>query len=149
MHIVTKLQAGQQGNLGLIVSRSKGIYSSPVSSLAWSSYRGQWSQGMKLTTDLCLVPRLRISGDIPLFPIHLHAVHRYKITFTSQIINIAIFEYYTQNVIQQHNMLSSHKHLFTLTHSHATPVIMNMHHSHMHAHAHTHTHTHTRARTYL
>jgi hypothetical protein len=131
------LQAGQQGKWGLIASRNKRIYSSLVSSLAWGSYRGWWGQGMKLTTDLCLVPRLRISGDITSVshtPSCSAQVWNYFYLSDHQHCHFLVL--HTKRVWQQ-NILSSHKHLFTLT----QPLYTYHYEYAPFTHAHTHTHT--------
>jgi hypothetical protein len=41
----------------------------------------QW--GMKLTTKLHLMPKLRMSGNIPLFPVQLHGMDWHSFAFLS------------------------------------------------------------------
>ena len=143
VHTVTVLQAGQQGNWGLIASRSNRIYSSPVSSLAWGSYRGWGGQGMKLTTELCLVPRLRISGDttsVPHTPSCNAQVQNYFYLSDHQHCHFWVLH---TECVRQQNMLSSHRHLFTLTQSHYT-----YHYEYApFTHARTHIHTHISVKT--
>jgi hypothetical protein len=72
--VLTKLQAGQLQNHGLIPRRGKILLSKmsrPVLGRAQPPVLfvlGKVAKGMKLTTHVHLVPRLRMSGAVPLLP---------------------------------------------------------------------------------
>jgi len=40
---------------------------------------------MKLTICLCLVPRLTVSGAVPLFLVFFYGMHRYSFTFAVNV----------------------------------------------------------------
>ena len=137
VHIVTMLQAGQQGNWGLIASRSKRIYSSPVSSLAGGSYSGWWGPGNE--ADHWPLSSAKVKNKWRYYLCTPYAIM--QCTGTKLLLPLRPstlpFLSTTHKTGMATEYLSSYKHLFTLTHGHPTPIIMNMHHSHTHTHTHT------------